>query len=287
MYLTLEKIKSLDACEAGVKWFERHFPQGAELTEVIKHPNLPSEFLHWGYQYLQPNEKEKNDYWKKAKIECDNPRTISNSLEVTNSDNVLYSRHVDNSHYVCASKKVSDSEVVQSGREVKNSQWVFDGKYIEDSKKIFCSSAVVNSSNISKSEQVSDSTNILESKRIKYSGYIVDSADIEKSYFLNNCQNIINSLFCDGLNEQKDCLFNIVVTPEIIAKTKDELLVLLSNWNMNLVPNWGEKKIPLDFPLAAEAEMYYKELPSEFFDWVQTLPGYDEDILFNILKMNK
>ena len=287
MYLTLEKIKSLDACEAGVKWFERHFPQGAELTEVIKHPSLPSEFLHWGYHYLQPNEKEKIGYWAKAKIECDNPQTISDSLEVINSDNVLHSRHVDNSHYICASKKVSNSEVIQSGREVKNSQWIFDGKYIENSQKVFCSNAVVNSFNISKSEQVGDCTNILESKRIKNSSFITDSADIENSYFLNNCQNISNGLFCDGINERKHCLFNIAVTEEIFEQTKKDLLALLKNWEMSLVPNWGKKKIPLDFPLAAEPEMYYKKLPSEFFNWVQTLPGYDEDILFNILKMNK
>ena len=68
MILTKEILEKYDACSQGVKWFERTFPNGGELIDVINHRYTDKQFLHWGFTNLTVSEEEKAAYYKKLNI---------------------------------------------------------------------------------------------------------------------------------------------------------------------------------------------------------------------------
>ena len=57
--LTLEQIKQERSCEAGLKWFEHFFPDGADPQTILSLSHIPDTFLHWGYEHLSPTQEEK------------------------------------------------------------------------------------------------------------------------------------------------------------------------------------------------------------------------------------
>ena len=63
MYITYELLKSKDACEDGLEWFRKMFPDGCELGEAIDKLNSKdnkediSDFVWWFYNNIQQDSR--------------------------------------------------------------------------------------------------------------------------------------------------------------------------------------------------------------------------------------
>lgn len=291
MYLTVEKLKSKSACEAGIKWFEHYFPNGAELKEVILHDRVPNFFLYWGCEqgFFQMNEEEKEAYKQKLKIKCNNLSSIISSCEVEDSEYIFKGRNVVNSNYVSSGKKIVDSFMIQAGHEIERSKYVFDGIDIKDSQYIYVSRRVFNSAIVVNSESVIDSIGILNSKDVEQSYYVLGQKDeqtelIKNSLFIFNSKNLNKCLFCCDLEDKELMLFNKPISEQQYKNYMQKIMELKQNWSPSLIGAWCEEKMPLLPPQLQLEENYTSEMPNELLEWLKTLPEYNEEILLKILK---
>jgi hypothetical protein len=120
---------------------------------------------------------------------------------------------------------------------------------------------------------------------VKNSFYVIGSLEIYNSYFISNCKNIDHCLFCNNIEQQNFMLFNKPISEEEYNNYLIQLLKLKGPWIPHFIDTWGEKKMPLMPPLLDNEEDYCSDIPKELLNWLETLPGFDEKILKDILKI--
>ena len=52
MFITNEILERYNACESGKKIFNRLYPNGVEIIDLLDNRHIPDEILHWGAEYL-------------------------------------------------------------------------------------------------------------------------------------------------------------------------------------------------------------------------------------------
>lgn len=139
MFINKELIAYLNGCEKGYKLFEKLYPNGAEVMEILDNKKIPKSIFHWGKENLNVSEEEIQKYLQVCKI--------------INSTNVSFSEEVFDSNDVERS-----SNIVESNSVLK-------------SQNIYNSSAVVNSDSVTKSSGVSQSKQVTFSKNIIHQSY--------------------------------------------------------------------------------------------------------------------
>lgn len=290
MFLTLDILNQHGACGRGVEWFGRYFPNGGELIDVINHKYVTPYFLHWGYTNLNVSEEEKAAYWKKLNIECEDIHTIYSCDNIKNSVWISRSSNVEDSCYVFSSKNVSSSEDVSNSSEVSDSKRVYGSEFIYASNKILDSRNVNESCNIVGSDYVVNSHSIMNSAAITNSAFVDawlpgKTKQIKNSRFIFECSNLKNSLFCHHIDNKDYMLFNKQVDAtdyNLIVKQLDKILC---DYKTALVKDdyWPSHTIPLDIPsVQRNIIKQYGNLPSTFWRWIKTLPGYDPSVLYAI-----
>ena len=277
MFITLDILQKRGACQEYLNFFAKHYPDGVEMLELIEKGHVPEHGLHWGYQWLDPNEEEAAAYWKR--------------VHVTDSEGVHESSHVHNSHLVSKSSHVSDSEAVYNSKNVNKSMYISDSEFVEDSRQVGISSFVENGDRVIKGKNISDSTEVYDSE------YIVQSSSVFKSYnvvnghgiwnskditdcgFCANCSNLTNSLFCQGITEGNNLLFN----KPIDERRLQMILRQFSKYKpqIQFTDDWAD-----DFgniPVATyDYRKHFSKIDASFWAWVRTLPGYDPMVLYSI-----
>lgn len=290
MFLTLEYLEKNNACENGKKWFAKYFPNGAEVSEIMQHRSVrfAPEFLHWGYNHLAATQEEKELYWKAVKVDCAKRETIFQSDHITNSEYISRSTQVENSQYIFSSKKIVNSSAIISGNNVENSHEVYTGEFIYDSNKI------VNSSNITNGCNVVMSSNIINSQSIRFAENVLNSKfiigfvqgnikSLENCYFINYAERLKNCMFCTDIQDKEYHIFNQPVTAQQFEIYKQQLFKILKEYECLLVEEWPDCNIPMNHPsVINKMDKFYSNLPQDFWDWVKTLPGYKEELLFKI-----
>ena len=139
------------------------------------------------------------------------------------------------------------------------------------------------------SNEVDKSFGVLYGNNINNSIGVLGKKDspsrfVSNSYFIANSTQVNKSLFCCGLQDRCLCLFNKEITEEQYIHYKEELLRILKNFSFEFLTNMPSVENFPAIPILEEKNSYFKRLPVEFLEWVKTLPGYDETILFDILK---
>jgi hypothetical protein len=108
---------------------------------------------------------------------------------------------------------------------------------------------------------------------------------IKDCRFIMECTNLKHSLFCHKISDGEYMIFNKQVDAadyELIVKQLDKIL---TNHEAELVVEgeWPHHTIPLDAPkIQRNIIKQYGNLPSTFWRWVKTLPGYDPSVLYAI-----
>ena len=291
MYITKETLLSHNACGQGLKWFERTFPNGAEIIDVINHKYADKHFLHWGFTNLTTTEEEKEAYRKKLNINCGEANySIYQSDDVIGSSYVTHSSHIDGCEHVFYSSDIKDSNCILRSNNVENSKLVYGSDFVFDSKKVVNGKNINGSQVIVNSDYVIDSHHIYGAAAIKNSAYIADigfaeTRQINNSYFISGSKNLDHCLFCFGIENDSYKLFNKSIDEMEYKMIVRQMESILRDWEPEFVRDnfWPERTIPLDAPiLQRNAMKQWAGLPDRFWDWVKTLPYYNDSIMYSL-----
>lgn len=280
MVVSTDILRDLGACEEGIRYIERFYPNGAEIIDIIHDRHIDKSFLHWGREHLNISEEELKAYFEVCRV-C-NSEAVWYSTDIKNSTIVVESKNIDNSSNIFKSTKVVNSTDVVESSQVADSKQIFYSSMIEECQKLYKTKNALNSTNVCLSTMVARSNNVIDSFNIFDSSEIVESSNISNSHFCIRSKNIKNCLFCDELENAEYYIFNQAVEPshyEIFLKQYRRYicpeLVFIEEWPEKLVIN--ATKTP-----TKRMDFWYKNISADFWEWVKTLPGYDPLVLYRM-----
>lgn len=288
MFIDNEILDKYHACETGRAWFNRVFPDGAELSDVIKHRHVTPQMLHWGYSCFPVSKEEKELYWAKLKIDCEDNTIIYRSDNVKNSKYVVRGSVVEDSEYVFSCKNVFRSDSIVSSNFVEDSTAVYESEFVYSSECVLRSQNITNSRNVINSDYVVDSRCIYTAAGVTSSAFVHDlrpgaTKQIRESYFITNCTNLHRCLFCSNINNEELMLFNQKITQQDYDIISRQLKSILKDWETRSIKDeeWPMDQISLEAPaIQHNISKHFADLPEQFWRWVKTLPGYDPKILY-------
>ena len=276
MFLTVDILKERHACEKGISFVEKNYPNGVELSEIIQNKNLSKDFLHWGFLHLDATDEEKKIYEKV--LDITNTTGYFRSEKVSDSQQIRFSSEIKNSKDVYHSKKIKNSYSVYSSNNVEDSSNVHDSSFCTNSKIILNSTNVTDSTMIVNSNCIIRSNSIIKSSFITESTCIMNSSNIESCNFLRDCRNMKNSIFCTGLEGEEYYLFNKPISKIMYENINFQFskyitlpLRIVSTNNENLVSTQINN-----------FSKFYENLQDDFWQWVKTLPNYNPEVLYSI-----
>ena len=280
MFITAEILKKHKACDQGIKYVERFYPNGVEMIDIIRDKHINKEFLHWGREHLTNGPEELAAY-------CE-------SCNITEAEGFWYSVNVHNSKYVVKSKDVKDSRSIfeSSGiinckdvvntDEAESSSQIFYSTMIDGSSKVCKGNNIVSSTNICNSTMVVRSINVIDSSTVFDSSEIIGCNTVSSSHFCQKCTDISNCLFCDGLSSAEYHIFNKPVDPKMYELFEKQYLKYMSAY-LNFITEW-----PADLVAGAyvtptrKFDDWFHPITDKFWKWVRTLPNFDSMLLYNI-----
>lgn len=292
MYLTRETIEKYNNKhdKEYVDWLIYHFPQGGEVSEILTHSDISYDILHWLNLHFSLNEEEQKIYFDKLNINCDIPNTIYESDNIKNSNWVSRSSYIENSEYIFSSQNITSSDNVLLSEDVVNSSQIFGSEFIYSSKQILYSKNITKSNNIVGSDYVVNSHSVMNSAAVTDSAYVNawssgGSKQIKDCRFIMECTNLKKSLFCFRVHNDSYMMFNQKIEEADYINIVEQLDNILGRYKTELVieGEWPFGTIPLNTPkIQRNVIKQYNLLPSVFWRWVKTLPGYDPSVLYAI-----
>ena len=285
MFLTNQILEELNACAEGKAWFARHYPDGAELMEVIRGRHIPPSFLYWGKLYLTTTPEEQRAYDEVLEIkDSENifqSMKVSNSSFVTNSNTVSDSKYIYNSRTIQSCTDITDSARVTnschiaSSNSIQNSSYIVRGHNIKDTQRALNGSYLINSNNIYNSDLITNSSFILNSRNLTDCGFVADSSDSQ------------HCLFCSEYNEHDYSIFNHPISQtqwNFIKEELDDWASLSDRIYLALFDHW-EQEDPVH---GINCHYSYLEMfkaiaqDTEFMNWIYNLPYFDANIAYKI-----
>lgn len=280
MFLTTDILRQHQACDDGIRYIERFYPNGAELIDIIKDHHISKDFLHWGRKTFTVNEEEFAAYCVACKIV--NSEGFWNSQNVVDSRNIINSKAIQLSQNVFNSEEISDSIDVVNSKIVSNSKQVYASSFIDNCKRIYSSENTNGSTNICKSKMISNSHDIIRSNNVFNSSKLVECENATDAHFCRSCVGITNSLFCVDIKDAEYHIFNKPVD-------KNRYEMILSQYNrfiqegLNLVEEWPEGLLTSTSPtIITRFDKNFETLTQKSIDWIKTLPGYDATFFYKL-----
>ena len=278
MFVTLDILQKRGACQEYLDFFAKHYPDGVELLHLIEKGHIPEHGLHWGYQWLDPNQEEIDAYWKKVKVV--DSEGVHESYDVARSTLVSKSRCVNDSEQIYGSEQISKSDHIVNSNYVNDSHHIASSEFVDESNYILGSKNVNNSSQVVDSVYTMLSYGIYESENVANCHSIWKSENLTDCYFCFGCHNLTNALFCEGISDGEYYLFNKKIDKarfDMIAKQYK----LYSTSFMTLMGEWPQSmsQHPIKY---YDYRKHTENIPDKFYAWVKTLPGYDPAIMYSI-----
>lgn len=280
MYITKENLEEYGACKQGIAFVEKFFPNGAEMLELIQTRHIPHEMLHWGYENLPWNEKEKEMYLKVLDIV--NSDYFYTSEKLYNSSFVTKSKSVSSSSFIFSSNNVRDSRNVINSADVSNSSKIYGSNFIYDSSLVACATNITNCKNVTGITYGLDSFNAVESSGVVNSREIIKSKDVENCFFCNGVTNLQHCFFCYGITDESDLLFNKPVSQIVLNNIEKQYREIIGDFRLPLIEEVPEDSIDVLPKLNNNFLTYFNELPERFWQWIKTLPNYDAELMYKI-----
>lgn len=207
-----------------------------------------------------------------------------NCQNIQDSQYIVNSNGVDFSSFVHDSTEVSHSTDIYKSDDVTNSFCVFESQFIYCGEKIFGSTSIENSSNVLISKGIYNSHNIYASSNIIASGELRFCENITTSNFCTNSKKLKNCLFCDELEDKEYYIFNKPVDKERFEIVVRQYQRIMSGIELDYMREpWPESMLIPSMPSPfSYFNKHYLQLPDKFWKWVQTVPGYDADLLYKM-----
>ena len=282
--ITLDTLKEAKACSVGLKWFEKNFPNGVELLQLLKSDiDIPKTFLLWAeYSLEQFYQGEIIDLMQKR-------LNIIDTTFCRKSYDVIHSSYVYKSHNIEQSSEILGSRFVKFGYNIADSANIDNSSYCRQSTNIIQSQQIVSCSNLKNcselykcydSKECNYGYRIHNSRNVIFSSEINNSSNISYSILLNNCKNCI---FCSNLTGQENMIFNKPVSEEEFLAIKNKLDEILNNSPkilsyVNLPEHIFLDKKQVDSPI----HNLLRLIPINVWSYIKELPYYDEIIFYTI-----
>lgn len=280
MFITADILRKHDACEQGIKYVERFYPDGAEMIDIIRDHHINKEFLHWGREHLTPTEADQEAY----RIAC----------SIENSEGYWYSVNVRDSKYVIKSKNINKSCSVFNSKDIVNCQDIVDTDDAGDSSQIFYSSMIDGCTKICKGTNITASTNICNSTMVARSVNVIDSNTVfdsseiigcnivSDSHFCQYCGNISHCLFCEGLTDAEYHIFNKPVDPKMYELFEKQYLKYMTA-RLEFISEWPENLVVgVHVAPTRKFDDWYHSINEKFWKWARSLPNFSSVLLYNI-----
>lgn len=280
MFITADLLRKHKACEQGIRYVERFYPEGADMIDIIRDRHINKEFLHWGREHLTNGPEELEAY-------C-------SACNIVDSDGYWYSQNVVGSKYVIKSKQVTNSIGIFGSNDIINSHDIADSESVLDSMQVFGSSMVDDSEKVLKGQNITrcinvcnsimivDSKNIIDSCGVFDSSEIIKGLNVYDSHFCQDCKEIKHCMFCDGLENAEYHLFNKPVDKKYYELFEKQYLKYLTE-ALDFVREWPEDMIVTASVMPTRKfDDWYHPISSRFWKWVRTLPGFDSMLVYNI-----
>lgn len=283
MFLTSDILKEYEACPEGQTWFDRLFPNGAELIDVMHTRHVPASFLHWGKLHLTTSPEEQRAYNEVLNIK--DSTDVFECSDIANCHSITQTDHATNSNYIYSSHHIIDSTDVYNSSRVNNSQHIRNSSVILNSDTCVISTNVKASHNILESDFIINSHDIFRSSLITDSAFIFNSKNITNSLFISEAHELNHCLFCTG-NVSKDYqIFNNSCNEVQWNFIYEEGIEFLKDLSLNLIEPW-EYETP-----GSDATVHYSYLEmfakfgdklDDFIYWVKHLPYFDPLLAYKI-----
>lgn len=289
MLLTTEILERFNACDAGIKWFSQNYPNGGNPLDIAKSGKIDASFLHWAFDNLELTEEEKQCYRTIMLIDDKSVlSTIKYSSNIKCSSHILRSSEISDSTYIADSINIIQSSVVGKSKKVIGSQQIYGCYNIDNSQKIVYSNDVKESYNIVSSNNIVNSNSIFYGEQVFNSFAVYGTEEhlarnIQNSAFIAKSSELEYCMFCANLQNKKYHLFNQPISEEEFLKIKTALDFFLQKFESNYLEHWYEVgEMPWRPPVSLSQKFHYRKLSDEFWEWVQTLPGYRPELLYCI-----
>lgn len=282
MYLRPDDLLKYGSCYPAYSFMTRYYPDGAELTEIMRHKYMTPHFLHFGFDHLSTNDEEKKLYYELLKIDCENKASIFHCEKITNSSFCCDSAEVVDGSYVYDSSQIRESQHIHTSSSIENSSYIANSSFVYDSNQVANATNITKSSNVAYSEFIIGSSSVYQSKDVTNSNMISDSEGINNCLFCSNCLDLANSMFC-WKTEGEGLLFNKPISSVQMEAIQRQYHSIMRDVKLKLVEDWGsidgrEARIHVNRNYIKQ----YETAPAQFWNWVKTLPGYDPMILYRI-----
>ncbi len=306
MFITYDLLKEKGACDSGLIWFKKHFPNGCELNEqaIAAVQDAPTEYIWWFYNNIQQDER----LYRLCAVKISNG--VNRSKDVNFSDGVSYSLGVNCSNGVNRTDSVSYSNGVNRSEQVHISSGVnfAKGLYrscgINESNGIESSKGVCSSCNIARSQGVMNSLNVSQSCGVGCSGGVNRSNGIDQSYGVDwsggvfnsfgvvNSFGVSNALFLAD-KERAYSIFGKEVSEKRFNEVQRNLYVRLGSWRptvTNIKETYLANRIecePTTIKGAHEVSRkeVWADMPKAAIEYVKSLPEFDAEMFERITGM--
>lgn len=280
MFITVDILQKYQACEQGIRYIQRFYPNGAEMIDIIRDRHISKEFLHWGREHLTHSPEELEVYARVCNII--NTEGYWYSQDVRDSKYVIKSKQVTASIGVFGSNDIVNSNDIADSESVLDSKQIFGSSMVDDSEKVFKSQNITRGINICNSTMVADSKNIIDSCSIFDSSEIIRGLNVSDSHFCQDCKEIKHCMFCDGLEEAEYCLFNKPIEKKHYELFEKQYLKYLIE-RLDFIREWPEEMLSSRYISPTKKfDDWYHPISPRFWKWVRTLPGFDSMLMYNI-----
>lgn len=287
MFVNKELIAYLNGCEKGYKLFEKLYPNGAEVMEILDNKKIPKSIFHWGKENLNVSEEEIQKYLQVCKII--NSTNVSFSEKVFDSNDVERSSNIVESNSVLKSQDVYNSSAVVNSDSITKSSGVSQSKQVTFSKNIISSNQIINSTNVIKSNSITRSNNIISSELATLCSFLLKCKKIINCHFSSFLVNCEYCFFCNGLNNsKKPMIFNTPISLDDYERIYDEYQELIKNeaarivYYENISGEYIKDKCFVEGYCINDYREYFKYISDDFKKWIENLPYFDPFLMYQI-----
>ena len=280
MFVTYDLLEKYNACESAKRFFQRFYPNGVEILELLANKDVPKEILFWGEENLSVSKEE----LEKFNEVCG----IKNSTRVFRSYNIEDSDLISNSSNISASKVIKFCKFINNSNVCFSSNDVEKGSFIFNSSEIGNSEYCLNASNIEDSVDISASSNITNCSHIYNSHYmghaimVYGSTLSESCYFSSSLKNCKKCLFSIDQESKEHLLFDQPISEMVYQQVLRALLIKLKHETIKLYTEKKDDFLGTLIEPKIDFSTFFNELSPEFWEWVKTLPNFDNFIMYQI-----
>lgn len=296
MRLTIQSLERSGLfSQKTLLYFQNNLGGAAAIDEILDNDNFEWDVdkLNWVLDTIRfyHNKEEQKKILEKveSKLLITKTKNYYHIYDVADSSYIFNSSKIKGSKSIFESTNIQDSFSVLQSQNVKNSSFIYDSTYISDSTIIKDSKNINNSKNILKCVALLDCNNMYLSNSCVDSNYSHHCSNSENLHLCVNCDNAANAILCMNLKGGESSfsgdyfIFNKSVTKRFFDICMSQFNEIFKDISLPLINIQDNKSSFIVEPTQNLNHFYYyKDLPKQFYEWAESLPNYNAQILYNI-----